>query len=57
MEKEITIKLTEQEHKALCYMLDKGWDFLVNRDYFDDSDYDQEECFEVLGKINAARWK
>lgn len=55
MEKEITIKLTEQEHKSLCYMLDKGWDFLVDRDYFYDSGYGQDECYEVFLKITAAR--
>lgn len=55
MEKEITIKLTEQEHKALCYMLDKGWDYLVDRDYFYESGYDQIECYDVFLKITAAR--
>lgn len=55
MTKKITIELTEQEHDALCYMLDKGWDFLVDHDYFYDSDYDQDECYEVMSKVTSSK--
>jgi hypothetical protein len=50
------IELTEDELKRITYMLDKGWDYLLDKDYFYGADvYTLQECWDAKMRINHAK--
>ena len=50
------IELTDDELKRITYMLDKGWDYLVDHDYFYGEDfYTQQGCWDAMMRMNHAK--